>query len=537
MIILHLQSSPLQSLLFLLFIATPIPTVLAFTSFHRHLHSHHLSHDQRLQHPITTSSSSLNGWLSDAFGKDDSENDDDDNDDYDNDDFYPSFQLLREEGESSPALLRRESTNNVINLGKIIGSGSYGIVRLCTIPYNPSSSPSTAGEYTYVAKRAWTKRELVKLDEKRAAKKKEAMSMTGNDDIEDIDTVNKNNDNNNDNDNKKKSNNLKERAERCANYLEVEGHCLAKIRSGRSSTTAGGKGRGGEDYSSSIDMSLSVLSAVVPNLIGRFLDDGSFALSSDDDNNNDNSEKGGKRSWLVFDGISDSASSNEDVLPFEPARTLRQLMEDEIDRKIRNDGHDNNNDEEDDRYRLQSISEGMGLLLPKDHRENNDDDADVSSNVEDNDDVDAAWGKTLDVILDGLLDTISTVHRFGIVHRDVKPENILVVPSSLSSSSLSNANAKITPCRLVLIDFGSAADLEPISSISDFTGIRKKQRNGGGGLFNPLSALDNMLAGKEGGEDGLERIGLGNGSRVAVSPVYSAPETFVDLERCVRACV
>lgn len=88
-----------------------------------------------------------------------------------------------------------------------------------------------------------------------------------------------------------------------------------------------------------------------------------------------------------------------------------------------------------------------------------------------------SYEETLDIIIPSLLTVLFHVHRHKIVHRDVKPANLLV-----------------HDLNILLMDFGSAADLEPSR-----TGWNK------------------------------QRVGLENGNRVAVSPVYAAPEIFIDV--------
>lgn len=89
--------------------------------------------------------------------------------------------------------------------------------------------------------------------------------------------------------------------------------------------------------------------------------------------------------------------------------------------------------------------------------------------------------ETLDTVLLSLLRVLSDVHACNVVHRDVKPANLLCDPNTQS---------------LVLIDFGSAADMDPAKEQS---------------LFSAFT--------------GPRRVGLDD--RVAVSPVYAAPEIFV----------
>ena len=88
---------------------------------------------------------------------------------------------------------------------------------------------------------------------------------------------------------------------------------------------------------------------------------------------------------------------------------------------------------------------------------------------------------TLDVVLEQLLETLAYVHSHKIVHRDLKPTNLLVTNQQ----------------RLVLIDFGSAADLATA---------------------------------------GIGRRNLGLSERVAISPIYAAPEIFVDASLPRAAC-
>ena len=88
-----------------------------------------------------------------------------------------------------------------------------------------------------------------------------------------------------------------------------------------------------------------------------------------------------------------------------------------------------------------------------------------------------SFSSAMDKTIESLLTVLSHIHENEIIHRDIKPSNLLVNNGTL-----------------LLMDFGSAADLEPTG------GILKRRR------------------------------GLENGNRVAVSPIYCAPEVFVDVK-------
>ena len=120
----------------------------------------------------------------------------------------------------------------------------------------------------------------------------------------------------------------------------------------------------------------------------------------------------------------------------------------------------------------------------------------------------SSFADVLDGALMALLTAVSSVNAANVVHRDVKPGNLLVVgPGGDGGGDRGKGS-------FVLIDFGSAADLDPPPPGRGGVGW------GGGGI------LQSGLMGGSGG-----RIGLEDDGRVALSPIYSAPETFVRVDR------
>uniref|UniRef100_A0A7S4T6Z0 Protein kinase domain-containing protein n=1 Tax=Ditylum brightwellii TaxID=49249 RepID=A0A7S4T6Z0_9STRA len=166
--------------------------------------------------------------------------------------------------------------------------------------------------------------------------------------------------------------------------------------------------------------------------------------------------------WIVFKMVSRRPIPSKEGMqqPIEPAKTLAQAIDlDWIDQ------HSSTSDESGSapHHHLYIVQEEMGLPHTTD------------------------FAGTLDAVFTSLLQTISSVHSFNIVHRDVKPHNLLF-----------NAHTQ----SLVIIDFGSAADMDPSSS-SSLLPFAKNRRIG----YND------------------------NGNTVAVSPIYAAPETFIDADR------
>jgi serine/threonine protein kinase len=161
-------------------------------------------------------------------------------------------------------------------------------------------------------------------------------------------------------------------------------------------------------------------------------------------------EKGQGDYWLVFELVQGIIDDDK------PAKTLADILElDWIDQ------HNKQNKQQNHHHHLYMLQKELGM------------------------DEDFTFADVLDVTLLQLLRTVSHVNGANIVHRDIKPGNLLV-----------------TSGRFVLIDFGSAADMDPPSKAS------------------VGSAFSSMIGGGGG------RVGLDDGV-VALSPIYGAPETYI----------
>lgn len=223
---------------------------------------------------------------------------------------------------------------------------------------------------------------------------------------------------------------LKETAERCRYYWSVERHCLEKINSGGGASHPG-----------------------LPVYLGTATDNQ-------------------QRTWMLFDVLeappnallSSDADEEDDFLGdryIEIAPSLHSLMErDRVDPRqteVSSEEDENDGDKKRTKHHLFTTSQALLLGGPQEG--------------------DDSLAATLDVVMKQILEILVHVHSFSIVHRDVKPSNILVAHQDGVS-------------RLVLIDFGSAGDVST-------SGLLKKN------------------------------IGM-NSNRVTISPLYSAPEVFFD---------
>ena len=178
----------------------------------------------------------------------------------------------------------------------------------------------------------------------------------------------------------------------------------------------------------------------LPKQVGRFVD---------------NSES--KHEWLVFESILRLESEQVDKgreMNYDVAKTLKDVMD--LDWRDQHEAQE----EDSNHHHLYMIQKELGL--PES----------------------VTFEETLDVVMKELLKVVVETHKMNIVHRDVKPENLLIDGNSQS---------------FVLIDFGSAADMDPVKAKNVFS-------------FG-------------------SRVGLEDDSRVAVSPIYAAPETFVKWDK------
>ena len=299
-----------------------------------------------------------------------------------------------------------------------VGSGSYGTVHLSQLrpePTGDGGDDDDAPKYT-IAKRAWSQPELQSLAEAAAQSATKSIdadaTATGPHKVAQKSKLRDTTD----------AERIRERAERCEYYLNVEEHCLAKL----------GGIKDGSPY--------------VPKYLGTYPDED-------------------QRNWLVFDLVEASGSgTTSSGHPPTPAKSLSDILElDWIDQHSQDEADVNAH------HHLYVLQRELGM--------------DESSTFDD----------VLDKTLVELLKTVSSVNDENIVHRDVKPANLLVRSTAKGGSGF------------VLIDFGSAADIDPPAD-------------------SPATAFSSVLGGNGG------RVGLED-DRVALSPIYAAPEMFVRWDR------
>jgi len=373
----------------------------------------------------------------------------------------------------------KEDNNNIggisgdgyqLRIGQRVGSGAYGTVHIAHL---------LNSEKRYIAKRAWTLSEF-ELNVPMAVMELDSSANDGQrTGVARATGVVEEGSNDDDDDNIRNNNSsgdkLKERAERCRYYWNVERHIVQKLSSSQMSNED-------EGYSNI---------HVTPQFKGVFqsaaVDDndnngggeegeivpGYGKIGEHDNTDDDNNKQGGgffsmmnndgdddderlQHEWMVFEYIPSSSvdGSHEESAA---ALTLLDAMEVALG----------------ENHHLEDIATALNLPSNK-------------------------FGDTLDAVFVSILEDLKVIHASNIVHRDVKPGNLLCDGENN---------------RLLLIDFGSAADLDLSSPPPP-----KQQNNGIGNIFS------NAAAGLQ-----QRRVGFDDGI-AAISPIYSAPETFVKLD-------
>ena len=225
----------------------------------------------------------------------------------------------------------------ILRVGKEVGNGSYGTVHLCDLQASSDSD-------TVIGKRAWGISDLQERDEGQQNSVRDKKFY-------------------------------KDKAVRCAKFLDVEKHCFSKMQNLRANG----------------EMSMSPWQ--LPELIGCFVDD-----------NNDE--------WATFSLI-EARSKNIN----EPSTSAAITLSDAINEQWQNI-HSENPDL--NSHRLSVVQRELGL----------------------SDDI--GFEETLDHIFESMLTVLYHVHSADIVHRDIKPQNFLLDPSTKVQKCLICCCSKFT---------------------------------------------------------------------------------------------
>jgi len=340
----------------------------------------------------------------------------------------------------------------LLRIGRRVGSGSYGTVHEGYFITRNATTAEESGIQHIIAKRAWTFNELeaniptqiFNFDQEKRSQQEEKMAVAQRTGlaVKSLPITNTNNDNNGES--LHDDADVKMKYERCKHYYNVEKHCYQKLTRKKEGSSS----------------SKSKNDATTPIFLGVHQDDGKTTIddynqmlsSSAAASDRSHKTKNVGHEWMVFEYISSSSSSiMNDSGSTKPAITLLDAisMASTSRQQKRAESH----------HCLYEIQ--IAMSLPQDY----------------------TFGDALDVIFTSLLENLVDIHKYNIVHRDVKPGNLLC------------ANQ-----RLYLFDFGSAADLDP----------------------TPIAGGPGSILG------GKKRIGYDDGY-AAISPIYSAPEIFIKL--------
>lgn len=291
---------------------------------------------------------------------------------------------------SGKANVGKVDNSKRIHIVDHIGSGSYGTVHEALFIDNDGDDDYKNSEFL-VAKRAWTFQELRERDLKAGgsgdgdasdgSQGGTGVTMAGGTGVA-VDTSTGTTSGTHSAQsragtrleglNRRKS--LKEKAKRCKHYLNIEYHCLEKIQ-----RELGSNVEGSPEKSANKKI---VLDTYVPTLLGRYKDD------------MDGNE------WLVFERVASLESNNI-------ARSLKEVMNASMNPNANHiDEEACGVDDEDgpvqERHHMYTIQKELGM--------------DDSATLE----------EALDATLKGLLEAVVDTHKYNIVHRDIKPDNLLI---------------------------------------------------------------------------------------------------------------